>query len=224
MDKIKAIIFDVDGVLIDADYSRVEKYRRLVQYFNIHYHDIRISFNNEIKPLVQSKDYGGVDWLVNHLSYYETIFGLQDHHKDYIKKQYADGIELEPKYYPAYKGTKEVLEQLSKDYILVAYSAAKWETTRSKLEYNNINRIWAAVNCGNDGDSNSKERVISQCIEDLGARDIEPHEIAIVDDRIQAGIKIGKKYGLHRIHIKQGIHANNEYVPDRTIKTLGELC
>jgi len=200
--KIKAIIFDVDGVLIDADYSRVEKYRILCEELGVNFDSIR-------KDL-ESKNYSGVDWLCDR-------HGLSDE----FKKRYADGIIVDTKFYPAFPKTQKTLEALRQsDIRLIAYSAAEKAITTEKLRYNGLYDYFEKLFCGNDGDSNNKEKVIKNAIDYLG---LPGNEIAIVDDRIQAGIVIGKKYGLYRIRINQGVHKNNEYVPDKVIDSLEEL-
>ncbi len=199
---IKAIIFDVDGVLIDADYSRVEKYRNLCEEFDI-------DFTKEFVSKITSSSYSGIDWLCNKL-----------HLSDEFKKRYADGIDINIKFYPAFFGTKESLEKLKQTKRLVAYSAADEKITLEKLKYNNIDNYFEKIFCGNEGDSNDKSKVIKDALEYL---QLDSSEIAIVDDRVQAGIVIGKKYGLYRVRINKGVHSNNEYVPDKVIDELSEL-
>ena len=91
------------------------------------------------------------------------------------------------------------------------------------LIYNNINNYFTKLFCGNTGDSNQKENNIKQAIEFLNSQGINNNEISIVDDRIQAGIVLGKKYGIHRIRFNFGVHSNNEYVPDKVINSLSEI-
>lgn len=199
---IKAIIFDVDGVLIDADYSREEKYRKVCKM-------LKVKFTNEFKEVIHSKNYSGIDYVQKKLNL-----------SKYFVKQYADGVDIDLSFYPAYYGTDSVLYLLSKKYRLVAYSAASSYLTLEKLNYNNLMPYFEEMFCGNDGDSNSKKQNIEDAIHYL---DLKPEEIAIVDDRVQAGIVIGNKLGLHTIRIDQGVHKNNEYVPDEVINSIGGL-
>jgi hypothetical protein len=105
----------------------------------------------------------------------------------------------------------------------VAYSAANKLITVAKLRQNNLMQFLDEVFCGNDGDSNAKENTIKRAINYLNELGIENKEIAIVDDRVQAGIVIGKKFGLYRIRFNYGVHSHNEFVPDKVINSLEEL-
>lgn len=206
---MKAIIFDVDDVLIDAGFSRIEKYRIVCK-------KLKIQWCKEIRNILRSEDYSGVNWVADQLNLRDKL------RKDFLKL-YGDGVELDPKWYPEIKGTKEQLKRLSKKYVLVAYSAAKEDETRKKLQYNDLLKYLSFVVCGNQGDSNSKENTIKQAIAFLNNLRIDNKDIAIVDDRVQAGIVLGKKFGLYRVRFNYGIHSHNEFVPDRVIKSLKEL-
>ena len=206
---MKAIIFDVDDVLIDASVSRTVKYKLV-------FDELNLEFNDSVKNLIESKNYSGVNWVVSHLDYSDDI-------KSKILKKYGDGTKVPLEFYPMVPGTSENIKRLSEKYTLIAYSAAALDITTEKLTYNNIHNYFTKLFCSNTGDSNQKENNIKQAIEFLNSQGINNNEISIVDDRIQAGIVLGKKYGIHRIRFNFGVHSTNEYVPDKIINSLSEL-
>jgi beta-phosphoglucomutase-like phosphatase (HAD superfamily) len=73
---MKAIIFDVDDVLIDAGVSRSKKYELILSKYNVDVEKYRKHF--------ESNDYSGINWFIDKLKETDEI-------KKLIAQEYADG-------------------------------------------------------------------------------------------------------------------------------------
>lgn len=113
---LKEIIFDIDGVLIEADEEiRLEKYKSL--------------FKKGLE-LVASKEYGGTKWLFPKL---KLMYDIGDY-------------EVDPSLYKLIEPDAAItLEKLSKKYTLHACSLAKIDASWEKLEAAGILKYFKSI-------------------------------------------------------------------------------
>jgi len=113
---IKTIIFDIDGVLIEADKEvRIQKYKDLFR---------------QGMELVKSKNYAGSSWLFAEMK------------RRYDNGEY----KVNPKYYKLInKDTHKILSELEKRYDLFACSLASKSVTMEKLKITGLMRYFKDI-------------------------------------------------------------------------------
>ena len=214
---IKAVIFDMDGVMIDSEPLWEKAERILLGRRGIDYNP---TYRDKIVGLNQ-KDSGRL--LKETFNLPETIEELLSERIDLIVRIYEEELELVP-------GIKSFLRELKENGFLIAMaSSSPLRVINLVLNKFSLNEFFSVVVSGESVEFGKPHPDIYLFTAGkLGAcpeqgRRIEPSECVVIEDSIN-GVKSAKSAGMHCIAIPDKRLSRNEFqIADLVVDRLDEI-
>lgn len=199
MDKIEAVIFDMDGLLIDSETISFKCFQTVFSYYGYEIskeYYINKLIGRNIKNIKEAilKEYGE-EFKFDEI-YYEKVKVMND----YIE---SNGILLK-------KGALELIEYLNKNkYKIAVATSTKRERAEKLLTMVKIKDYFQEIICGDEViNSKPNPEIFLKAAEKLG---VNP-EVCIVLEDSAAGIEAAHKAGM------KGINVPDMKIPDDNIK------
>jgi beta-phosphoglucomutase family hydrolase len=199
MDKIEAVIFDMDGLLIDSETISFKCFQTVFSYYGYEIskeYYINKLIGRNIKNIKEAilKEYGE-DFKFDEI-YYEKVKVMND----YIE---SNGILLK-------NGALELIEYLNKNkYKIAVATSTKRERAEKLLTMVKIKDYFQEIICGDEViNSKPNPEIFLKAAEKLG---VNP-EVCIVLEDSAAGIEAAHKAGM------KGINVPDMKIPDDNIK------
>jgi len=214
---IKAVIFDMDGVMIDSEPLWEKAERILLGRRGIDYNP---TYRDKIVGLNQ-KDSGRL--LKETFNLPETIEELLSERIDLIVRIYEEELELVP-------GIKSFLRELKENGFLIAMaSSSPLRVINLVLNKFSLNEFFSVVVSGESVEfGKPAPDIYLFTAGKLGAcpeqgRRIEPSECVVIEDSIN-GVKSAKSAGMHCIAIPDKRLSRNEFqIADLVVDRLDEI-
>ena len=214
---IKAVIFDMDGVMIDSEPLWEKAERILLARRGIDYNP---TYRDKIVGLNQ-KDSGRL--LKETFNLPETIEELLSERIDLIVRIYEEELELVP-------GIKSFLRELKENGFLIAMaSSSPLRVINLVLNKFSLNEFFSVVVSGESVEfGKPAPDIYLFTAGKLGAcpeqgRRIEPSECVVIEDSIN-GVKSAKSAGMHCIAIPDKRLSRNEFqIADLVVDRLDEI-
>lgn len=205
---VKAIIWDMDGVIIDSEthYLRLEKdfLSRLGIYAedNILQNYMGTPFANYFPIL--AKKYGSS----------KSTDEAKEEYIKFIKELYADHVQLTP-------GLKEVFKELNKDYkFALATSTVEVLASTALNRFSLVNFFKVRVHGDDIKNGKPDPEIFLKALSDLG---FEKDETVVIEDSLN-GIKAGKEAGMKVIAFKASHNKDIDFsLADYVITDLREI-
>jgi len=186
---IKAVIFDLDGVIVSTDHCHYEAWKMMADEENIYFDE---AINNRLRG-------------VSRMASLEIV--LERAEKSYTEDEKSELAERKNNYYKELitkltpddilPGAMENLEELKKNEIKIAIGSSS-KNTPIILKQVGLDSYFDAVSDGNNiTNSKPDPEVFIKAYEMLG---IEPGNCLVVEDA-DAGIEAGKKGGMKTLSV-----------------------
>lgn len=211
MNNIKAVIFDMDGVLFDTE---------------------RVYLESWIKVF---KEYG---YTMTKEMYIPLMGTGRKNVKEVFKKIFGDNIPIEEMYLkkdellfkaidnnevPLKLGAIDILCYLKKEgYKIALATSAKRDRVTKQIKANNMNNMFNAIVCGDDVvNSKPDPEIFLKAAKKL---DVNPENCVVIEDSL-AGIKGANKGGMKGFHVEDLKKADDEIkiLSTKTFKNLVEI-
>lgn len=211
MNNIKAVIFDMDGVLFDTE---------------------RVYLESWIKVF---KEYG---YTMTKEIYIPLMGTGRKNVKEVFKKTFGDNIPIEEMYVkkdellfkaidnnevPLKLGAIDILCYLKEEgYKIALATSAKRDRVTKQIQANNMNNMFNAIVCGDDVvNSKPDPEIFLKAAKKL---DVNPENCVVIEDSL-AGIKGANKGGMKGFHVEDLKKADDEIktLSTKTFKNLVEI-
>lgn len=211
MNNIKAVIFDMDGVLFDTE---------------------RVYLESWIKVF---KEYG---YTMTKEMYIPLMGTGRKNVKEVFKKTFGDNIPIEEMYVkkdellfkaidnnevPLKLGAIDILCYLKEEgYKIALATSAKRDRVTKQIQANNMNNMFNAIVCGDDVvNSKPDPEIFLKAAKKL---DVNPENCVVIEDSL-AGIKGANKGGMKGFHVEDLKKADDEIktLSTKTFKNLVEI-
>ena len=211
MNNIKAVIFDMDGVLFDTE---------------------RVYLESWIKVF---KEYG---YTMTKEMYIPLMGTGRKNVKEVFKKTFGDNIPIEEMYVkkdellfkaidnnevPLKLGAIDILCYLKEEgYKIALATSAKRDRVTKQIQANNMNNMFNAIVCGDDVvNSKPDPEIFLKAAKKL---DVNPENCVVIEDSL-AGIKGANKGGMKGSHVEDLKKADDEIktLSTKTFKNLVEI-
>ena len=205
---IKAVIFDLDGVIVSTDECHYEAWKMIADKCGI-YFDKEI--NNRLRGVSRMKSLEIILERADREYSEEEKLELTDlknsEYRDLLNKLTPDDIE---------DGFRELYDHLKKEGILMGVGSSSKNTRFILEKIGLLNAFDGIVDGTMIADSKPHPEVFAKAGELLG---VKPEECLVVEDAV-AGVESGKAAGMHTVGIKDA--SMSEY-SDYPIKSLPEI-
>lgn len=211
MNNIKAVIFDMDGVLFDTE---------------------RVYLESWIKVF---KEYG---YTMTKEIYIPLMGTGRKNVKEVFKKTFGDNIPIEEMYVkkdellfkaidnnevPLKLGAIDILCYLKEEgYKIALATSAKRDRVTKQIQASNMNNMFNAIVCGDDVvNSKPDPEIFLKAAKKL---DVNPENCVVIEDSL-AGIKGANKGGMKGFHVEDLKKADDEIktLSTKTFKNLVEI-
>ena len=208
MTPIKAIIWDMDGVLVDSEEMHVQAEAVTLKHYGI---DLKFEDIGDFMGM-RLRDYFKA--LGEHFGVDLPIDELMDHHVKNLEIYYGEK-------FPPVPNVKETLEKLAPNYKMALATSMEHKMANIYLKRMEIESYFQVVIGGNDVQNGKPDpEVFAIAAQKLG---VTPEESVVVEDATN-GIKAGKAAGC--TVIARSAHHNAEQdlsLADHIIKDLLEI-
>jgi|SRR3989344_6089828 len=203
---IKAIIFDLDNTLYDAELVKARQFNRVKDALRRNLND------NEIQKLEEEFK------TKNFLQILELIknkFGekMAEEAKEIYFNVDLNGIKL-------FDDVIETLKKLNKHFIKILVTQGTIKNQKEKVMRLGLSEYFDKVYYVDDGDN--KEIYFKKVLNEFN---LLPREVIAVGDTPYREIKMGKELGMHTVQFLHGKFANTDtgIEPDYKIKKISEI-
>ncbi len=204
MNRIEAVLFDLDGTLVNSHKIVVELFKTTLDFYNIHLS------NEEIAPKIVHTLEGS----------YQAMVQGEDINKFCLKHGELNG-ELIPKI-ETFSGVYEVLNEFEKSKIELAVVTARTRWAEEILQSTGLKGIFKKVVTGSDVTNNKPDpEGIYKVLGELGIR--KTNAIMVGDTAPDIGA--GKNAGIETVGVTYGFYGKKviECNPDYVINNFIEL-
>ena len=191
MNKMKIIIFDFDGVILDSENSHFIAFNEGLKNLNIN-----ISEDEYYSKYISLDDRGVITNVVNDKNISvtnEEIDMIIKNKNDYFESRLIDNSKLFP-------GVEELIIQLSKNFVLSIGSGANRSEIIKTLKNNNIYDYFEIIVSANEvNNPKPNPETYNRVLENINT-DFNINEIIVIEDS-PGGIEAAKSAGLKCIAI-----------------------
>ena len=191
MNKMKIIIFDFDGVILDSENSHFIAFNEGLKNLNIN-----ISEDEYYSKYISLDDRGVITNVVNDKNISvtnEEIDMIIKNKNDYFESRLIDNSKLFP-------GVEELIIQLSKNFVLSIGSGANRSEIIKTLKNNNIHDYFEIIVSANEVNNPKPNPETYNRVLDNINTDFNINEIIVIEDS-PGGIEAAKSAGLKCIAI-----------------------
>ena len=194
--KIKAIIFDMDGIIIDSEPLQMESFIRTLKIYNIKLE------KEEFLSLIGFDTY-------NNLKNLKSKYNIQSSIENLIALKNKNYKEILTKNLKERKGLRELIKKLVADnYILALASSSAREDIDIVIQGLNLKKYFDAIVSGED----VKEKKPAPDIFILTAKrlSVRPEECLVLEDS-EAGVLAAKQSGMKCIAVPTEFTLNHNF-------------
>ncbi len=212
------LIFDLDDTLIET--TNVFTAKKLENALKVMIADgLAIKdFNHACEMLLRMNQ--GANSTKNLILEFVELHGGNKKHVE-MGMQEIEKINLDQYSFDEVDEVIELLEDLKRDHLICLVTRGKEEMQREKLRIFGLDEsLFCEIVVTPYFNKGEHYAAIS------AKYGIQPHDMFVIGDRIEADLLDAKKMGAHTVHIRQGRGANCELqkeIVDHTIYELGEL-
>ena len=188
MNKIKAVLFDMDGVIFDTEREYLQEWNEIFEKYGYKMKkEIYVSVMGRGRKKVKEifKENFGNDLPIEEM---------------YIEKDKMLKEAIENNKVPLKQGALELLEFLKKNgYKTALATSAKKDRVKSQVTHAKINNLFDAIVCADDiVNSNPDPEIFLKAAEKVN---IKPENCVVIEDS-EAGIRAGFNAGMIAFHVK----------------------
>jgi len=188
MNKIKAVLFDMDGVIFDTEREYLKEWNKIFEKYGYEMKkEIYVSVMGRGRKKVKEifKENFGDDLPIEEM-YIE---------KDIMLKEAIENNEV-----PLKQGALELLEFLKKnEYKTALATSAKKDRVKSQVNHAKINNLFDAIVCADDiVNSKPNPEIFLKAAEKVN---VKPENCIVIEDS-EAGIRAAFNAGMIAFHVK----------------------
>ena len=211
MNKIKAVLFDMDGVIFDTEREYLKEWNKIFEKYGYEMKkEIYVSVMGRGRKKVKEifKENFGDDLPIEEM-YIE---------KDKMLKEAIENNEV-----PLKQGALELLEFLKKnEYKTALATSAKKDRVKSQVTHAKINNLFDAIVCADDiVNSKPDPEIFLKAAEKVN---IKPENCVVIEDS-EAGIRAAFNAGMIAFHVKDLKEADESIIKycDKNFENLIEI-
>ena len=211
MNKIKAVLFDMDGVIFDTEREYLKEWNKIFEKYGYEMKkEIYVSVMGRGRKKVKEifKENFGDDLPIEEM-YIE---------KDKMLKEAIENNEV-----PLKQGALELLEFLKKnEYKTALATSAKKDRVKSQVTHAKINNLFDAIVCADDiVNSKPDPEIFLKAAEKVN---IKPENCIVIEDS-EAGIRAAFNAGMIAFHVKDLKEADESIIKycDKNFENLIEI-
>lgn len=211
MNKIKAVLFDMDGVIFDTEREYLKEWNKIFEKYGYEMKkEIYVSVMGRGRKKVKEifKENFGDDLPIEEM-YIE---------KDKMLKEAIENNEV-----PLKQGALELLEFLKKnEYKTALATSAKKDRVKSQVNHAKINNLFDAIVCADDiVNSKPNPEIFLKAAEKVN---VKPENCIVIEDS-EAGIRAAFNAGMIAFHVKDLKEADESIIKycDKNFENLIEI-
>ncbi len=211
MNKIKAVLFDMDGVIFDTEREYLKEWNKIFEKYGYEMKkEIYVSVMGRGRKKVKEifKENFGDDLPIEEM-YIE---------KDKMLKEAIENNEV-----PLKQGALELLEFLKKnEYKTALATSAKKDRVKSQVNHAKINNLFDAIVCADDiVNSKPNPEIFLKAAEKVN---VKPENCIVIEDS-EAGIRAAFNAGMIAFHVKDLKEADENIMKycDKNFENLIEI-
>jgi len=211
MNKIKAVLFDMDGVIFDTEREYLKEWNKIFEKYGYEMKkEIYVSVMGRGRKKVKEifKENFGDDLPIEEM-YIE---------KDIMLKEAIENNEV-----PLKQGALELLEFLKKnEYKTALATSAKKDRVKSQVNHAKINNLFDAIVCADDiVNSKPNPEIFLKAAEKVN---VKPENCIVIEDS-EAGIRAAFNAGMIAFHVKDLKEADENIMKycDKNFENLIEI-
>ena len=211
MNKIKAVLFDMDGVIFDTEREYLKEWNKIFEKYGYEMKkEIYVSVMGRGRKKVKEifKENFGDDLPIEEM-YIE---------KDKMLKEAIENNEV-----PLKQGALELLEFLKKnEYKTALATSAKKDRVKSQVNHAKINNLFDAIVCADDiVNSKPEPEIFLKAAEKVN---VKPENCIVIEDS-EAGIRAAFDAGMIAFHVKDLKEADENIMKycDKNFENLIEI-
>ena len=211
MNKIKAVLFDMDGVIFDTEREYLQEWNKIFEKYGY-------EMKKEIYVSVMGRGRKKVKEI------FKENFGNDlPIEKMYIEKDKMLKEAIENNKVPLKQGALELLEFLKKNgYKTALATSAKKDRVKSQVTHAKINNLFDAIVCADDiVNSKPDPEIFLKAAEKVN---IKPENCVVIEDS-EAGIRAAFNAGMIAFHVKDLKEADENIMKycDKNFENLIEI-
>ena len=211
MNKIKAVLFDMDGVIFDTEREYLKEWNKIFEKYGY-------EMKKEIYVSVMGRGRKKVKEI------FKENFGNDlPIEKKYIEKDKMLKEAIENNKVPLKQGALELLEFLKKNgYKTALATSAKKDRVKSQVTHAKINNLFDAIVCADDiVNSKPDPEIFLKAAEKVN---IKPENCIVIEDS-EAGIRAAFNAGMIAFHVKDLKEADESIIKycDKNFENLIEI-
>lgn len=211
MNKIKAVLFDMDGVIFDTEREYLKEWNKIFEKYGY-------EMKKEIYVSVMGRGRKKVKEI------FKENFGNDlPIEKMYIEKDKMLKEAIENNKVPLKQGALELLEFLKKNgYKTALATSAKKDRVKSQVTHAKINNLFDAIVCADDiVNSKPDPEIFLKAAEKVN---IKPENCIVIEDS-EAGIRAAFNAGMIAFHVKDLKEADESIIKycDKNFENLIEI-
>ena len=211
MNKIKAVLFDMDGVIFDTEREYLKEWNKIFEKYGY-------EMKKEIYVSVMGRGRKKVKEI------FKENFGNDlPIEKMYIEKDKMLKEAIENNEVPLKQGALELLEFLKKnEYKTALATSAKKDRVKSQVNHAKINNLFDAIVCADDiVNSKPNPEIFLKAAEKVN---VKPENCIVIEDS-EAGIRAAFNAGMIAFHVKDLKEADENIMKycDKNFENLIEI-
>lgn len=205
---IKAVIWDMDGVIVDSEHHHHEGEIATFKHFRV---EVPEEINKQYKGAPLHEHFKGLKEQFNVETPMEDLLAKQN---EFIQNMYSEKVVL-------FKNVREVLIELKKKYRQALATSTERRLAEIVLKRFGLERVFDKITCGDEVVRGKPEPDIF--LKSAQKLDLDPAECVVIEDSMN-GIKAGKAAGMlviaHKAHHNEDIDFS---LADFIVEDLSEI-
>ncbi|MGM9978820.1 MAG: HAD family hydrolase [Clostridium sp.] len=211
MNKIKAILFDMDGVIFDTEREYLKEWNKIFEKYGY-------KMKKEIYVSVMGRGRKKVKEIFKENFGYDLPIEEMYIEKDKMLKEAIENNKV-----PLKQGALELLEFLKENgYKTALATSAKKDRVKSQVTHAKINKLFDAIVCADDiVNSKPNPEIFLKAAEKVN---IKPENCIVIEDS-EAGIRAAFNAGMIAFHVKDLKEADESIIKycDKNFENLIEI-